>query len=289
MPIMKQRLRTLAKETVAIVNRGQYTARSGHLIDISEDVRNAVAATRLYLPEEPLPAPAIRIEPTVEVTNETTLAAAQRLTRDDADDVAALVFASAKNPGGGFLNGARAQEESIARSSALYTCQRAARDFYAFHRSQHDLRYSDRVIYSPAVPVFRDDRGELLETPYRVAFLTAAAPNLGAIMRNQPEYADSVPVVLRARAIRVLQVAAHHGHRRLVLGAWGCGVFRNDPVGVADAFADALAAVPAFRHVTFAVLDTHSAVPTYAAFAARFAGHPDQSSISARSSRLHRA
>jgi uncharacterized protein (TIGR02452 family) len=201
--------------------------------------------------------------PVTEVTNETSLAAARRL----GADVACLVFASAKNPGGGFLNGAQAQEESIARSSALYPCQTAAREFYEFHRRQGDLRYSDRVIYSPGVPVFRADDGALVDEPYAVSFLTAAAPNLGAIVASRPVAAPSAPGVLAARAERVLAVAAAHGHRKLVLGAWGCGVFRNDPDVVAAAFAAQLArARGRFDHVVFAVLDRQRGAPTYAAF-----------------------
>ncbi len=198
----------------------------------------------------------------VEVVNESTLDAARRL----GGDVACLVFASARNPGGGFLNGAEAQEESLARGSALYPCLRAAWDFYLHHRGDPDLTYSDRVIYSPRVPVFRDDKGNLLDEAYPVSFLTSAAPNLQAMLRNQPERASSVPEVLRRRAMRVLEVAADNGHRRLVLGAWGCGVFGNDPSTVAGAFAEALRRGPWFEHVTFAVLDRGRGGATYAAF-----------------------
>jgi uncharacterized protein (TIGR02452 family) len=148
-------------------------------------------------------------------------------------DLACLVFASARNPGGGFLNGAQAQEESIARASALYPCLRAAGDFHAHHRAHPELTYSDRVINSAEVPVFRDDNGTLLPDPYPVSFLTCAAPNRAAIARNQPEHLPDVPAILTRRAARVLHVAAAHGHRRLVLGAWGCGVFGNEPAAVA--------------------------------------------------------
>ena len=169
--------------------------------------------------------------------------------------------------GRGFLNGAQAQEESIARSSALYPCQQAAGEFYEFHRDQDDLRYSDRIIYSPGVPVFRADDGALLDEPYAVSFLTAAAPNLGAIVTSQPEAAASVPGMLAARAERVLAVAAAHGHRKLVLGAWGGGVFRNDPAAVAAVFAAGLArARGRFDHVVLAVLDHQHGAPTRAAF-----------------------
>jgi uncharacterized protein (TIGR02452 family) len=118
--------------------------------------------------------------------------------------------------------------------------------------------------------VFRDDRGRLLDEPYQVGMLTAAAPNLGAILRNEPGSAARVPAVLRRRAARVLEVAAAYGHRRLVLGAWGCGVFGNDPALVAEAFADGLRSVDAFGHVVFAVLDRAAGRPAYRAFADRF-------------------
>jgi uncharacterized protein (TIGR02452 family) len=261
---MSGRLREIARATVAIAAAGGYRTPSGRSVTI--DVATAVAGTRLYGPDGPLPeAPPGNAR--VEVTHESTLEAARRA----GADVAALVFASAKNPGGGFLGGAKAQEEGIARASALYPCLLTASAFYAFHREQRDLRYSDRVIYSPAVPVFRDDRGALLEEPYRVSFLTAAAPNAGEIARNQPGDTPDVPAVLARRATRVLRVAAAHGHRTLVLGAWGCGVFRNDPATVAHAFAGALRAVGQFDRVIFAIRDEKSGTPVYRAFESVFA------------------
>lgn len=260
---MSTRLRELATQTVEIVERGGYRAPSGAWVDLAAARDAAVAGTRHYLPGDELPAAPSGATPTITVTNETTLAAGRRL----GQDAVALVFASARNPGGGFLTGAKAQEEDIARASALHACLITAPEFYAHHRAHADLRYSDRVIYSPGVPVFRDDTNGLLDTAYRLSFITAAAPNLGAILDNQPDRADSVPDAVRARAVRVLRVAAAHGHRRLVLGAWGCGVFRNDPAVVAEAFADALRTVDAFDEVCFAVLDRAPATPTYRAFA----------------------
>ncbi|MER7005134.1 TIGR02452 family protein [Dactylosporangium sp. NPDC000555] len=264
---MSDRLREIARQTVAIAERGEYADGAGGPVSIAAAVAEAVAGTRLYEPHEPLPAgrPAAG-PPAIEVTRESTLAAARRA----GEDAATLVFASAKNPGGGFLGGAQAQEESLARASALYACQRTASAFYDFHRGQRDLRYSDRVIYSPGVPVFRDDKGRLLDSPYRTSFLTAAAPNLGAILRGQPADAGEVPAVLRARAARVLRVAAAHGHRTLVLGAWGCGVFRNAPAEVARAFAVALREVPCFDRVVFAVYDRLPGTPVHQAFAEAF-------------------
>lgn len=271
MNALNKRLRETAAETIAIVARGGYRAPSGAWVDLTDAVAAAIAGTRLHPPDEALPAegppnPA----PLVEVTNESTLAAARRL----GDGTAALVFASARNPGGGFRTGARAQEEDIARASALHACLDTVPAFYAHHRAEPDLRYSDRVIYSPHVPVFRDDTGRLLDRPHHSALITAAAPNRRAVTQNQPDLAATVPAVLTGRALRVLEVAAAHGHRRLVLGAWGCGVFGNDPHLVAQAFAAALHRVNRFDHVVFAVLDRTPATPTYHAFANRFRSSP---------------
>ncbi|MDX3662769.1 TIGR02452 family protein [Streptomyces sp. ID05-26A] len=256
---MSARLRAIAHDTVAIAERGSYSTPAG---EVTIAVTPAVEGTRLHLPDEVLP---LRPEvggARIDVTNESTLDATRRL----GGDVAALNFASARNAGGGFLNGAQAQEESIARGSAIYPCLRAAGEFYAYHRAHEDLVYSDRVIYSPRVPVFKDDKGALLPQPYEVSFLTVAAPNLSAILRNQPGRADAVPLALLGRAIRVLHVAASHGHRRLVLGAWGCGVFGNDPATVARIFGLALRDNRFFEHVVFAVLDRQKGTPTFAAF-----------------------
>ncbi|WP_238016187.1 TIGR02452 family protein [Dactylosporangium sp. AC04546] len=249
---MSSRLRAIASDTLTIVDRGWYDGPSGR-VDLADDVARAVAGTRLHLPDDPLaPDPPVAdTELTVEVTQESTLWAIRRL----GGPLAVLVFASARNPGGGFRNGAQAQEESLARASALYPALLAAPGFYEHHRADPDLTYSDRVIHSPAVPVFRGDRGEPWARPVPVSFLTAAAPNRGAIERNQPDRLAAVPDALFRRAGRVLDVAQLHGHRRLVLGAWGCGVFRNDPATVARAFAEQLKTPRGFTHVTFAVLD----------------------------------
>ena len=253
---MSGRLRAMAHETISIVERGGYDGPDG-AVDIAADVAAAVAGTRLHLPDEVLTPPSgTTVTPRIEVTGESSLAAARRL----GDGVACLNFASARNPGGGFLNGAQAQEESIARGSAIYPSLRAAGDFYAFHRADRGILYTDRVVYSPRVPVFRDDRGRLLAYPYPVSFLTSAAPNRAMIARDQPRLLPEVPGALARRAARILDVAAAHGHRDLVLGAWGCGVFGNDPGEVARVFAAALRDRQWFDRVVFAILDRRETV-----------------------------
>jgi uncharacterized protein (TIGR02452 family) len=167
-----------------------------------------------------------------------------------------LNFASAKNPGGGFQSGARAQEESLARASGLYATLAGDR-MYDHHRSRHDPMYTSWVIYSPDVPVFRLDDGELLDEPYLCSFLTSPAVNVGAL-HNRDRRCDEIHRVMQERVERVLGVAAMHGHEVLVLGAWGCGVFKNNPRQIAELFRIALTGRfrGAFTQVVFAVLDS---------------------------------
>jgi uncharacterized protein (TIGR02452 family) len=264
------------REAVAIAREGTYVAPSGRRIDVREPIARAVAASRDYLPDAIVAPPAPRGFPSasarVAVVNGTSLASARAVAARGATPLV-LNFASAKNPGGGFLNGARAQEESLARSSALYGCLQKS-GMYAHHRASGDCMYSDWMIHSPSVPVFRDDdTGALLDEPYRCHFLTAPAPNAGVVLAREPNRRDEVKKVMTARVARALAICAKEGHRHLVLGAWGCGVFANDPTVVARAFGAELdgAYAGVFDEVVFAVLDWSAERRFIRPFVERFA------------------
>lgn len=279
---MSARLRAIARQTEEIVAAGSYRASHGREVRIAAAVEAARSGTRVYgpgpvdlPPGAPEPSPRGPAGTSFEVTGESSTDAARRLTAESAEGpVAVLNFASARNPGGGYLNGAQAQEEALCRASALHTCLLRARAFYEHHRTHRDAFYTDRVVHSPAVPVFRDDRGALLDEPYTAGFLTAAAPNAGVVLRTAPERAAELPRALAVRAERVLETAAAQGYRRLVLGAWGCGVFRNDPAQVAAAFRDLLVGgrfAGCFDQVVFGILDRTPDAATRGAFERTFA------------------
>jgi uncharacterized protein (TIGR02452 family) len=266
----------LAKQTVKIVERGAYESATGRTIDIAKSIRACLDTTRFFPPEkleqlrqEVLARPAEGHATAFQIVNETTLVGIDRMLSAGKGPVAALNFASAKNPGGGFLNGSQAQEESLARSSALHASQLRASEFYERHRASPSLLYSDAMILSPGCPVFRDDDGLLLEEPRLVTFITSAAPNAGAAGDNRPEELPLIPDVFRRRSEYVLALAASQGYKYLVLGAWGCGVFRNSPAIVAAAFLGHLrhgAWFGRFEHVVFSVLDSSPSKETLAAF-----------------------
>ena len=96
------------------------------------------------------------------------------------------------------------------------------------------------------------------------------AVSAGAVRKNEPENVQRIEATMRRRIASVLAIAKKHEHRALVLGAWGCGVFRNDPAEVARWFRDALMS-SSFDRVVFAVLDSTEGAPTYNAFRTTFA------------------
>ncbi|WP_093204891.1 TIGR02452 family protein [Variovorax sp. YR750] len=267
----------LAQETLVILTQKRYTTPEGLPVDLTALIDECARSTR-YLdapearalirqvsarPRQPHPA-------SIEVVNETTLAGLSRALRESNDRVAALNFASARNPGGGFLGGSLAQEESLASSSALYSSLLQAPEFYERHRAMESCLYSDALILSPDCPVFRADDGGLMQQPELVTFITCAAPNAGAVAKNQPSDIGQVEDTLCKRAEFVLALAALQHCPTLILGAWGCGVFRNDPAMVARAFRDHLYSDAAwaarFDRVIFSVFDTSAQQKVYETF-----------------------
>ena len=263
MNISRSRAAEIARETAQITRDGFYTDAAGQTHNIEAQIENAVAATRLYAPDwtppfwgEP------QFQTRIEVTNETTFRAARRLF-DEGRNAVSLNFASATNVGGGWLNGARAQEEYLCRNSILAQCIGAQHEFYNYHREHRAPRYSDMMLYSPAVAVIRDEFDHLC-APWPSSIITAAAPNLGHGM-SMPlgELRD----LWRQRIARVLDIALANGYESLVLGAWGCGAFHNDPTMVACAFADVIEKYDGqFELLEFAVLDIGGKQGNFEAF-----------------------
>lgn len=269
----KETLAQLAQETLQILEAGAYTTPAGRRVELAAAVAASIAGTRLHREDTTRGVPRIRESAMrLSVTAETTFEAIVRMHRAGVGELAALNFASARKPGGGFLGGAQAQEEALARSSTLYPCLLTQPEYYERNRGSDSLLYLDLLIYAPRVAFFRTDAGALLESPVLASIITSPAPNAGAVRQNQPENLPRVPEVLLRRAMQVLAVAEREGVERLILGAWGCGVFRNDPRMVARTFASLLrgdgAFARSFSEVVFAIYDNTPERSTLAAFRA---------------------
>jgi len=250
--VPRERAAALGQSALEAARTGRYTDAQGRVVDWHAAVGRAVAARRSIPPEETLPDSPSRpyAETRVTVANETTLGAARRLTTAGLRPLS-LNFANGIEPGGGVLHGARAQEEVLCRSSALYLTLDGDR-MYAFHRNEAPADEStDWAILSPDVPVFRQDDGAPLPEPWLASFITCAAPYAPKV--GQPRSGD----LLERRIHRVLAIARAHGYGTLVLGAWGCGAFANDPDRTARDFRAALEGpfARAFQEVVFAIAD----------------------------------
>ncbi|MBK8562905.1 MAG: TIGR02452 family protein [Saprospiraceae bacterium] len=239
----KNNLSKIAEETLQILKDGQFFTPGGAVVDIKRNQEYAVNNTVVYSPilsDELLTKhiPHSTVETCIDVTGESSLAAVIRLIQEGHKDVVCLNFASAKNPGGGFLGGAQAQEESIARSSGLYPCQLGATAYYEANRHTKSCFYTDYMIYSPSVPILKKDDGTTVDELMTAAIITAPAVNTGVIKHREANRLHEIETVMKRRMEKVLAIAVAHGHKTIILGAWGCGVFQNDPAEIAKYFKD---------------------------------------------------
>lgn len=184
--------------------------------------------------------------------------------------VAVHNFASASNPGGGVISGAGAQEECLCRCSSLYFCLNTDamwKGFYYPHRNAHNPIHNDDIIYTPAVTVFKTDTAlPRLMTEndwFDVDVITCAAPNLRLRPTNRYNPADGDAVRVRDKDLlllyekklrRMLDVAVMEGAETIILGAFGCGAFCNNPEVVALANKNVIKDyLHAFKNIEYAV------------------------------------
>ena len=179
-------------------------------------------------------------------SNEDSLDAARRQLKsfewlfEDGQPPLVLNFANPVHPGGGVRSGARAQEEELCRRSSLLLSLESAdaARYYEYNRYIDDPMSSDAMIFTPKVEVIRGGDGALLDDTFVVSVLTCAAPMLrfGKVVLSEGDYRK----LLYRRICAMLKCAVHFGYEAVVLGAWGCGAFRNDAHVVSDLFHKAL-------------------------------------------------
>lgn len=165
--------------------------------------------------------------------------------------VASLNFASFTHPGGAFLFGSRAQEEAICHESNLFEILNDDK-FDLFYRiNQKDLGnhlYYNRGIYSPGVILTRDDNEHFTDV------ITVAAPNAMKSYDGTDDFDARNLVILKSRIDFILKIAKANHVDTLILGAFGCGVFGQNPYDVAKCFKDLLPHYN-FKKVVFAIPD----------------------------------
>ncbi|KAG6888651.1 hypothetical protein C0992_007909 [Termitomyces sp. T32_za158] len=283
----REALREVAKDTLAAIKTGGFVL-NGVTHGLQSKMEYSKQRTVYYAPDSllstwhiPPTAPVVATQTRFTVLEISTLQAARLLVSSAAprEKVAILNFASAKRPGGGFLTGAQAQEESIARASTLYptlmTSQ--AQNFYTLHnRDAKGGLYSHAMIYSPSVVVFRDDGDGWVE-PIIVDVLTSPAVNAGVLRKSPwgkaaPEATEErIEKTMKERMGRILFLFEQQGIKHIVLGSFGTGVFQNNVATISRLWAELLTAPDArfqncFTRVVFGILGNK----TFAEFEATF-------------------
>jgi len=240
--------KAIAKESLEIMRQGYYRIESKEnqmpvqtKIDIKQDMEQSIKDSILITPSEGqellkqygerYSSLENQSQLTIIVENISTVDAIRKLILEGKEKIGVLNFASAKNPGGGLLNGAKAQEESLAASSTLYRTLIVHEEYYRENRKCNSMIYTNHAIYSPDVVFFRDGSFRLTE-PVKASVLTLPAVNMGQVIQKG-EDVEAAKKAMKQRMKLALAIFANEGAKNLVLGAYGCGVFRNDPKDVA--------------------------------------------------------
>ena len=163
--------------------------------------------------------------------------------------LAVLNFSSFKNPGGMFEQGSKAQEECLCHESFLYNVLKEKMDFYEQNRKYTNRAlYLNRALYTPDVTFGSLDYGVSCDV------ITCAAPNRSAAQKHCGVTAEENHEVLKSRIKYVLDIAKEEEVDVLILGAYGCGVFGQNPSDVAKIFKDYLESdCGCFDRVVFAI------------------------------------
>ena len=235
-------------------------------------VAHSIEETKFYAPDEYPPLPEKKFEHTrLDVTRWRSFEAGWRARQETRNiRIGVLNFASATMPGGGVKIGSGAQEECLCRCSTLYPILKTSanqKNFYRMHRVRRDPLHTDACIYSPEILAVKSD----IQFPARldpkywltVDVLTCAAPKLNSIEIKDEELFD----IHTQRGRHLMTIAAHHGIDVLILGAFGCGAFKNDPRVVANAYKKILPEFDGFfDRIIFAVYCPTTYGRNYATF-----------------------
>lgn len=254
-------------DTVATVKKGYYTTHNNKIYFDKTTASSMIEKTIMYEKEFKVDTYRRLTATSISVVNCDCLVEAKKLI-DEGMNVAVLNMANRQNPGGGVINGAGAQEENIFRRTnifqSLYQFAHYAGS-YGLHRNikQYPLDRNFGGIYSPDVTVFRGTEDEgypLLDNPFYISVISVAALNRPELTPDNKIVSELIePTKSKIRTI--LRIGLANGKDALVLGAFGCGAFRNPPAHIAKLFHEVLEEDEfhnKYRHISFAILEDHN-------------------------------
>ena len=170
-----------------------------------------------------------------------------QLLSDQGLSVLGLNMACPRNPGGGVKRGCFSQEENCFRRSNYFIALPKISKFYPIP--------DNGCIYTKTITVIKDQKYQLLEKPFNVSMIACAALRYPPMRSNGEYVKENDKRLMKHKIEQIFQVALLNGHDCLVLGAFGCGAFGNNPVVVAELFNEVIKQYyGCFKNITFAVL-----------------------------------
>lgn len=172
-----------------------------------------------------------------------------------------LNFASAYHPGGGFITGALAQEEALCHASTLYIQLFGCHELYDLNKEENNSYYTDNMAISDT-QFFMDSSRLKRGAPVHCTVITSAAVNLS----KQGLDINVANAKMQQRMHKIIQLFIDREVRVIILGAFGCGVFKNDPNTIAEIWKDELNKYGEyFDKVIFSIMGSQE-TPNYKAF-----------------------
>lgn len=266
----KFEMRTMRKDvfmhTLFVIKEGGYHTVDGKSVSLP-DCKNVMYNSKYYYVKQNI-VREVDYETIITVENTDCLVAAKKMLSDSYNP-AVLNMANRQNPGGGVYNGAGAQEENLFRRTNLFQSLYQFSDLaglYKLTRSRYsyplDRNYGG--IYSPEVVVFRGEEKDgypLLDDYYQVAIISVAGMNRPEL-DSQGRIAAHLVEGVKNKIRTIFNIALENGHDSLVLGALGCGAFRNPPAHIAKLFHEVIESEykNKFKKICFAILEDHNSI-----------------------------
>lgn len=256
------------RNTVTLVNNGFYITEAGIRVEF-EDENAMITGTQFYSSEIPrVKNETIEYDTIIDVQNIDCLECAKILI-EDGYNPAVLNMASRRNPGGGVATGAGAQEETLFRRTNLFRSLYQFADYAGnYGVKQSHLHYPlDRDfggVYTPNAILFREDEKQgfrLMEKPIKMSFISVAGLNRPKLTADGTHIVESLVPAVKNKIRTILRIGIKNKHDSLILGALGCGAFRNPPRHVAQIFHDVLKEDEfrgRFCKIIFAILEDHN-------------------------------
>ena len=234
---MRVNNKQIAEELVNIIESGSYTSmRNGKRIQVKIECTNpAELKTSEDLDK-------LNFEEkgscnSIEVTKNSAVDDIFRTSREHPDKVIGVLnFASAYNPGGGFITGAIAQEEGLCHASTLYVQLRDCKELYRLNKQANKDIYTDNMAVSQT-EFIKNTHGILVPNPVKTIVVTSAAVNNNKV---QDPNSLRIEAAMRTRMHKIIQLFIENNCNILILGAFGCGVFKNDPHIIAEIWKEEL-------------------------------------------------